>query len=62
MINFLKLYQKFDDIISYLFSNTVNSYGGDTNLDGYIDILDFLWFSRFRFFNGFGEILRVFIH
>jgi FkbM family methyltransferase len=24
MINFLKLYQKFDDIISYLFSNTVN--------------------------------------
>jgi len=24
MINFLKLYQKFDDIISYVFSNTVN--------------------------------------
>ena len=24
MINFLKLYQKFDDIISYLFSNTAN--------------------------------------
>ena len=24
MINFLKLYQKFDDIISYIFSNTVN--------------------------------------
>ena len=24
MINFLKLYQKFDEIISYLFSNTVN--------------------------------------
>ena len=28
----------------------------------FMNVFDFLWFSRFRFFYGFGENFRVFIH